>query len=488
MKILTDENYIETLHVDGIIIGAYENNEFGSAASRLRDNISSVIALGDFEGKDGQNLLLYNVDECVSPRVVLVGLGQKDKANHETVRKASGKSVKQLRDLGCKSIAIESLHGDGQSVAEGVVLGLHRFDELKTLESKKKKIVDEVIFCGNPEEISTWKNGVVIADSQNVARRLSELPANFATPTYFCNSAKELLDSLENTYVISHDEKWAKDKKMNVFLSVTQGTDEPAKFLEIKYSGGNEGDQPLVLVGKGITFDSGGLSLKTNREMEWMRGDCCGAAAVIGSILAIAKLKLPMNIIGLAPFTENLPSGKSTKPTDVFYASNGKSVLIGNTDSEGRLVLADALVYSETFNPHTVIDIATLTGSVEHALGTVFTGTFTPSDDLWHELHQAGEESYERLWRLPMDERYREALDTPLADMNNTGGSAFGGGSIGAMFLREFISIERWAHLDIAGSMLSEKETEYYPQGMRGSPVRALVQFAINISLKSASK
>ncbi|MHA2089929.1 MAG: leucyl aminopeptidase [Candidatus Kariarchaeaceae archaeon] len=483
MKISAIDGLIESQDVDGIILGMDEGQTVKSASLRIKADLDTPLSLGDFSGKEKEIMVLYNIPSVNAERVVLVGLGKSEEVNHETIRIAAAKGVKKLRRLGAKKVAIEGFNGDGQSTAEGALLGLYRFDELMTQKLDEKKSLDELYFVGDSHEIETWNRGVIIAKAENKARRIAELPSNIATPTYITELAKKLISGIDNTEIIIRDETWAKEKKMGSFLSVAAGTDEPAKFLEIHYRGGPTDTQPLVLVGKGITFDSGGISLKPGAGMGMMRGDCGGAAAVIGSMYGIAKLGLPVNVIGLAPLTENMPSGKATKPADVVFASNGKSIEIDNTDAEGRLILADGLVYGESaFNPHTIIDIATLTGSIEIALGEAFAGAFTRSNKLWSELEQAGLNTQERFWRMPLDPIYRKQIKSTLADVKNTGGRP-AGASTAAMFLGEFVEMERWAHIDIAG-VASGKKGAYKPEGMSGIPVRSMIELASNFSTK----
>ncbi|MCY3413788.1 MAG: leucyl aminopeptidase [Candidatus Heimdallarchaeota archaeon] len=475
MNIKTSSEAIETLDVDAIVIGLYKDNTHGETAIRL-GAIAPYLELDEFTGKTKQTMILYNVEGVKARRIYLVGLGEKEKCNFESVRNAASIAARTLRDRGLKSIAFEALHGDAQSTAEGAILGLYKYDFLKTQNLDKIKKVDEIIFSGN--DVDAWNTGVIMAEGQNYARFLAETPANICTPTWFAEKAKEYLDGIDNIEIIVHDEEWAKEKKMGSFLSVAAGTEEPAKFLEIQYNGGNENDPPIVYVGKGITFDTGGISLKPSANMGAMRGDMGGAASVVGTLYAISKLGLKKNVIGLTPLTENMPSGRATKPSDVVTASNGKTIQVDNTDAEGRLILADALVYAEKeFNPHTVIDIATLTGSIGVALGEAFIGVFTRSDELWNELNRAGEKTFDRFWRMPLDPIYRKALDTPLADVNNVGSRA-GGACQAAEFLGEFIEMKRWCHVDIAGVMDSPGSSDYHPKkGMTGKPVRGLVEF-----------
>ncbi len=477
MEANTSNESILALDVDGIVIGVYED------FSTIRDviDLKPYLQIGKFKGKQGGKRLLFNVTGVKTPMVAAVGLGSKDKADEESVRIAAATGVKLLRDNGAKRVGIASL-GSAKATAEGVFLGLYRFDELKTLDADKRPTIEELIFTGTEEEAREWLIGKTIAECQNFARRMGELPSNIATPTYFVEQTKKAFDGLDNVKIHDYDEKWAEKQKMGAFLSVAKGSDEPAKFLVIEYKGGNDGEKPLAIVGKGITFDTGGISLKPSQGMGAMRGDCSGAAATIATLLGIAKLGLKINAVGVAPLTENMPGGHATKPSDVVYASNGKSIEIDNTDAEGRLILSDALVYTEkTYDPHTIIDIATLTGAMMIALGSHYIGTFTPSDDLWKELEEAGNTTGEKFWRMPLDKKYKKQIESQLADIKNTGGRP-AGSITAAMFLKEFIGRDRWAHLDIAGVAWAEAEEGYKPKGNVGAPVRALIHLASKYS------
>jgi len=337
-----------------------------------------------------------------------------------------------------------------------------------------------------------WDTGVKYAEAQNWARTLMELPANIVTPTAFCDRVKTAFEGIPNVEIIVRDEAWAEEKGMRTFLSVTHGTAEPAKFLEIHYKGAAKDAQPLAFVGKGITFDSGGISLKPGAGMKLMRADMGGAATVVASALAIAQLQLPINLIVATPLTENLPGPSATKPGDIIYAMNGKSVEVDNTDAEGRLVLSDAIYYvSSHYKPHTLIDVATLTGAMEISLGDVYSGVFSTSDSLWNELHEAGEAEYDRFWRMPLDEEFGPQIYSSNADLCNTGGRP-GGSCTAALFLKAFVDgIEakdggevplRWAHIDMAGVMEFARPGPYNEKGMSGRPVRGLVEFSRRLS------
>ncbi|KIK94396.1 hypothetical protein PAXRUDRAFT_828052 [Paxillus rubicundulus Ve08.2h10] len=433
----------------------------------------------------------------------LVSLGEgfettQGDARREIIRKAVGSGVKSVKGLGDGvSEAILDASTDPHAAAVAAHLALYKFT-LKTtppsaFDPRAKEPIPEKLKISPGTHTADWERGVVYAKAQNLARTLMELPANIMTPTVFTERVKEELKGLANVEVIVRDEAWAAEKCMHTFLSVTKGTSEPAKFLEIHYKGApSPSAQPIAFVGKGITFDSGGISLKPSAGMKLMRGDMGGAATVVSSMLAIAQLKLPINAVAFTPLCENLPGPSANKPGDVIYAMNGKSVEVDNTDAEGRLVLADALYYASTeFKPHTVIDVATLTGAMDIALGDIFTGVFTTSDELWQQLHAAGESEYDRFWRLPLDEDYGPQIYSSNADLCNTGGKP-GGACTAALFLKAFVNgiqpkegeqaAVRWAHVDIAGTMEFTRPTPYQETGMTGRPVRALVEFVRRLS------
>lgn len=474
MKFNFTNNSINEINDEAIVLGVFKDDI--SSKQDLIENVdlSSILNLGDFTGKKKQLMLLYNVKGMETKRLLLVGLGKKEKFKSSIARSVSAIAAKNLRSKGLSSFSILQMGEFSRETAEGVILGLYTFDELKEKSTDNNEIKN-VTFIGDGD----FNTGIVISEAQVIARRLTELPANIATPTYVSEEIQKIFKSMDNTDIKIHEEKWALDRKMNSFLSVAAGSDQPAKFAEIKYYGTDKSEKPIILAGKGITFDTGGISLKGGAGMGLMRGDMGGAAAVIGILYAVSKLKLNINVIGLTPLTENMPSGKATKPSDVVFASNGKSIEIDNTDAEGRLILADALVYADEFTPHTVIDIATLTGAMGVALGQHYTGSFVRSDELWQELEHAGIQSDEKLWRMPLDKKYKKQLKSTLADLKNVGGRP-AGSVTAAMFLSEFTETKRWAHLDIAGTASVTSAGDITIKGMTGVPVRALTQFIIN--------
>ncbi|PWN49111.1 hypothetical protein IE53DRAFT_318209 [Violaceomyces palustris] len=443
----------------------------------------------------------------------------------EWTRLAAAKGVKAIRDLGSASgekdvkrtVAVDSFYSP-HAAASGAILGLWDVNHFKTRgkshswgkpaelqggkeievapiqaaadEAGKKQLKDEGDEVKGAVPLS-WFTGEVYAKAQNWARELMETPANLMTPTIFSQRVTAAFKNVPGTSVQVHDEAWAKEQRMGSFLSVAAGTDEPAKFVEIKYNGAPDSKAPpLAFVGKGITFDTGGISIKPSAGMKLMRADMGGAATVVASTLAIAQLGLPINVVCVTPLTENMPSGKATKPGDILIARNGLSIEVDNTDAEGRLVLADALTYvSEVHSPHTVIDVATLTGAAVIALGDVYSAAFTEDDSLWNELKVAGEAESDPFWRMPLSDAYLKQISTSNADLCNTGGRP-GGSCTAAIFLKNFVvGLEdprgekpkvRYSHLDIAGSMEATGTTanDYQPKGLTGRPVRSLIEFA----------
>ncbi|KAG5873466.1 hypothetical protein JTB14_007860 [Gonioctena quinquepunctata] len=424
-----------------------------------------------------------NVVVAANSRVAVVGLGKKCEQpedielmnhNRESIRIAASAGCRILAEAGIKNIQVENFH-DADAAAEGSVLGTWKFQEYKT---KKVDFPQIQLFDSDECSAEAWKRGVIRAEAQNLARKLADTPSNLLTPTIFCDIVPDILTPL-GFKVNIHDEKWAEAQKMFSFLSVAKGSVEPPKFLEITYNKGDKSDSPFVLVGKGVTFDAGGISLKPAAGMDQMRADMGGAASVIGAIYGIAKLGIDTNMKILIPLVENMPSGSAVKPGDVVTARNGKTICVDNTDAEGRLILADALCYSSEFKPKWVLDVATLTGAVAVALGTSATGVFSNSNTLYTSLEAAGSTTGDRVWRLPLWKHFtKQMTEFPAYDLNNISRSKVGGSCTAAAFLREFIPNKtEWMHLDIAGVMGPDDDTPYLHKGMTGRPTRTLIEF-----------
>lgn len=369
------------------------------------------------------------------------------------------------------------------------------YDELKTDEKKKTRVNLDCYtqHCDNPESVqSAWQRGTTLARGQNLAKRLFEAPANVMTPTRFTEIAQETLAGLDKVQIRIWDEKWATEKKMGGFLGVAKGSDEPLRFLEIQYNGGKEGDAPLAIVGKGITFDSGGISIKPAANMEDMRADMGGAACTLSAIYTAASLGIPINVMGFMPLCENMPNGRANKPGDVCTSMNGKTIQVDNTDAEGRLILSDALFYAETFKPRGIIDMATLTGAMMVALGSSAAGCFTNSSLFWDLMHKAGGRTGDRVWRMPLFNHFtKQVTESRLADVNNISTAGrWGGACTAAAFLREFVTNKHWMHIDIAGVACfssCKNGLSYMSSNMSGRPTRTIVEFMNALSKQPVS-
>ncbi|XP_040821936.1 cytosol aminopeptidase [Ochotona curzoniae] len=481
----------------GLVLGIYSKDkeddvpQFTSAGEKfdklVAGKLREIVNLSGPPLKAGKTRTFYGLHQDF-PSVVVVGLGKKTAGVHElenwhegkeNIRTAVAAGCRQLQELELSCVEVDPC-GDAQAAAEGAVLGLYEYDELK---QKKKTVVTAKLHGSEGQE--AWQKGVLFAAGQNLARQLMETPANEMTPTRFAEIIeKKLRGASAKTEVHIRPKSWIEEQEMGSFLSVAKGSDEPPVFLEIHYRGSPKAsDPPVVFVGKGITFDSGGISIKASANMDIMRADMGGAATVCSAIVSAAKLNLPINIIGLAPLCENMPSGKANKPGDVVRAKNGKTIQVDNTDAEGRLILADALCYAHTFNPKLIINAATLTGAIDVALGSGATGVFTNSSWLWNKLFEASVETGDRVWRMPLFEHYtRQVIDCQLADVNNIGKYRSAGACTAAAFLKEFVTHPKWAHLDIAGVMTNKDEVPYLRKGMTGRPTRTLIEFLLRFT------
>lgn len=482
----------------GLVLGVYEKQGEDDSLhltetaagfdNSLSGKLSELLKISGPALKKGKSRIFYGIHKDF-PCVAVVGLGTNTAGVcgaenwdtcKENIREAMSAGCRLLQDLEVNHVEVDSC-GDAQSAAEGAVLGLFQYDQLKS--KKKTKVTAQLNGSG---DMAGWKKGVLYGEGQNLARLLMEAPANHITPSVFADTIEEKLAlHAEQVTVHKRPQAWIEQQQMGAFLSVSKGSEEPPVFLELHYNGCPDKTQaPLLLVGKGITFDSGGISLKPSSGMDAMRADMGGAATVCASIVTAAALKLPINIIGLAPLCENMPSGKANKPGDVVKAKNGKTIQVDNTDAEGRLILADALCYAHSFNPRAIINAATLTGAMDVALGSAATGVFTNSDWLWEQLHKASIVTGDRVWRMPLFQHYtRQVTDSQLADLNNIGKySRSGGACTAAAFLKEFVTATHWAHLDIAGVMTNKDEIPYLRKGMSGRPTRTLVEFAAGLA------
>ncbi|XP_055691240.1 cytosol aminopeptidase-like [Lutzomyia longipalpis] len=432
----------------------------------------------------GQTRILWNTSPKY-PVVAVAGLG--DAASwdildgldgvRENVRIAAGAGVKVLAAEKVAQVEVEDFNGQAEAAAEGATLAAYRFQEYKKLEARKT--VAQVSLAPDASGAEDFKRGVTTAKAQNWSRLLMETPANLMTPTIFAQEVQKKLTPL-GVEVVPHDREWARGLGMESFLSVSKGSDEPPVFLEMTYNGAGGDQKPICLVGKGITFDSGGISIKSAAKMDEMRADMGGGSVVVGTIAALAELGAKINVKGLVPLCENLPNGRANKPGDVVRAMNGKSICIDNTDAEGRLILCDAICYAERFNPRYIVDLATLTGAIRVALGFCVTGAFSTCDQLFGHLSSAGSKTGDRVWRMPIYKHYNTNMtDYSGYDINNLGKVSGAGSCTAAAFLREFVPKNvPWMHLDIAGVMNGCDDQPYLVEkGMTGRPVRTMVEF-----------
>ncbi|HWX66752.1 MAG TPA: leucyl aminopeptidase [Rhodanobacter sp.] len=452
----------------------------GGLLKRLRE-------AGDLPGKSGATLMLHQVPGLSARRLLLVGLGTGHKCDAANFLKAARAAAKALSDS--KSVEVLwTLAGDDLTSCPGTVsLQLsvralretcYRFDHYRQAIATATPTVKRVsLTTGKPasaEELRSVAHAVAIANGVALARDLGNAPPNICTPTYLAKAALALGKQWPLTVEVL-DRAELKQLGMQAFLSVARGSIEPLKLIVIRHAGGVTEQAPIVLIGKGVTFDAGGISIKPAAAMDEMKFDMCGAAAVLGTLRACAEMALPLNVIGVIPACENMPSGNAVKPGDIVKSMSGKHIEVLNTDAEGRLILCDALTYTERFEPAAVIDVATLTGACVVALGHINSGLFSNQDSLAEGLSSAARRACDPAWRMPLEEAYQERLDSNFADMANIGSGGGAGSVVAACFLSRFAKYP-WAHLDIAGTAWKSGATK----GATGRPVPLLAQFLID--------
>ena len=492
MQIIVKQGDIVAAEADTLIVNLFEGVSVPGGATGAVDRalggaIADLIAGGDLKGKTGEVAVLYPRGAIGARRVLVVGLGQADKFDLDGVRRAAAVGIKRARDLGAQRVA-SIVHGAGiggldvaaaaQATVEGSLLAVYRFDAQKKKEPFHD--IDSLTLIENDgariESVTAGaKTAQAIVAGVELARDLVNMPPNVATPTRMAAAAQAIADA-HGLEVTIGDREWAAERQMGAYLAVAQGAGEPPKFIVLAHNGDRTDLPTVVLVGKGITFDTGGISIKGSERMGDMKSDMGGAAAVLGAMETVGRLDIPLRVIGITPCTENMPDANAYRPADVIKASNGKTIEIISTDAEGRMVLADALVLAESYKPQAVIDLATLTGACVVALGAgVSAGVFCNDEALRDELLAASDSTHERLWPLPLFDDYRRMINSEVADMKNSGGR-FGGVGTSAVFLQEFTNYP-WAHIDIAGMALAEKAGEYSPVGGTGFGVRLLVAY-----------
>jgi leucyl aminopeptidase len=476
----------ETAKTGCVVLGVYSEKELTPPARRVdqRSRGGLRAALADLSGKLGSTLLLRALPNVAAERVLLVGLGAKKEFGEAAYRDAVRAAANALRELGAKDAALYlvDLKVGSQPVSWNVrqaVLGareaFYRFDQLKSQKKNPEPSLARITLPLPPAAAleQALREAQATADGTDLARTLGNLPANICTPSYLAEQARKLAREFKLEVEVL-ERKDMEKLGMGAFLAVTSASHQPPKLIVLRYGGAAKSVKPLALVGKGITFDTGGISLKPAGEMDEMKFDMSGAGSVLGTIRALAGMKAPVNVVGVIPTCENMPGGHAVKPGDVVTTLSGQTVEILNTDAEGRLILCDALAYAERFKPEVVVDIATLTGACVIALGHIATGLFANDQKLADELRTAGEDAWDRVWQMPLWEEYQEGLRSNFADMANIGGRP-GGAITAASFLARFTRKLRWAHLDIAGTAWKSGREK----GSTGRPVPLLVRFAL---------
>lgn len=502
MEIIFEKKIVDKIKADAFLFLCYEDKKLFNEELRLIEKLLkckiSKTGLEDFEAKEKQTVLIYTGEN----RIILSGLGLKKDLTLEKVRKATARGVKKTRSLKISKIAIEILQ---DQTLEGVeiediaraetissLLALYSFDKYFTKKDPKEPDgIKEIMLFSQYNSLEKYSkeiesgiySGCIIGEATNFARDLGNEPSNIIYPESLANLV--LKRQKERNYSVEVLDKAKLTKlKMGGVLEVARGSSREPRFLILKYNGGSKKDKPIVIVGKGVTFDSGGISIKPSAGMALMKVDMGGGAAVIGVFEAISQLKLKQNVIGLIPCVENMPSGNSYKPGDVIKAYNGMTIEVDNTDAEGRLILADALSYASKYDPEYVIDMATLTGASIIAIGSVASIIMGNDQELINKLITAGEQTYDRVWQLPLWDEYDRMINSEIADVKNTGQSRQAGTIMGGMFLKRFIGKYPWAHIDIAATAMRDSESDYDPKNATGSGVRLVTQFLMNESKK----
>jgi leucyl aminopeptidase len=493
MKYIIKSGNPENQQTACVVVAVFQSRRLSTAAKQLDKAsggiLSDILLRGDMEGEIGDTLMLYNVSNTMCERILLVGCGKKQDFNEKIFRKVNQTTANILQKSGatnaCSFLTTLTVKGLGNDwkLRQAVVSiedALYAYDHTKSEKSKPPFPLKAITLMSETQQ-GTNKvahaivEGKAIANGASLAKDLGNLPANICTPSYLAEQAEAIKGKQNKLDISVIDEAEMKKLGMGALLAVSRGSDQPSKLIILEYRGAEKKSKPVVLVGKGITFDSGGISIKPSQAMDEMKFDMCGAASVLGTVKACVEMDLPINVVGLIASAENMPGGRASKPGDIITTLSGQTVEILNTDAEGRLVLCDALSYAERYNPDTVIDIATLTGACVVALGQHPSGLMTNHDALAKELLEAGNVSGDRVWQLPLWDDYQEQLDSNFADMANIGGR-YAGAITAGCFLARFTKNYHWAHLDIAGTAWNTGKEK----GATGRPVPLLTQFLMN--------
>ncbi len=498
MEIKAVVSDIVNIKAGAIIVNHFEGRKHPEGDTAAVDKaldgaISQLIKQGDIKGKLNEITLLHSLGKLPASRIVVSGLGKKNELTVNRVRSATAETCRWLRQKGVTSVASVAqgaginhinLEEATKAVTEGALLGLYTFRRYITKKEDNAGEIKELMIVGSEKEKPRIERattrGRILSEAASWARDLVNEPSNYMTPERMAEAARQLAKDYGLSVEVLEREQMA-EAGMGALLGVSQGSQQPPKFIILSYKGSDSNEVDIALAGKGITFDSGGISIKPSQGMADMKGDMAGGAAVLAALIALAQLKPKINVTALVPATENLPSGTALKPGDILTAMNGKTIEVLNTDAEGRLILADALCYAKKLGAKSIIDVATLTGACRAALGTVCTGAFSNNQELANRIIAAGNETGELIWLLPMYDEYKEQLKSDIADIKNIGGR-YGGAITAAKFLAEFINDTPWVHLDIAGTSETDKEKGYLVKGATGVPVRTLVNLVLSMA------
>lgn len=498
MEIKVIAGDITQIKAGAIIVNFFEEMErlegdIATIDKALDGAISQLISQGEIRGKLNEITIIHSLGKLPADRVVVAGLGKKQELSQDKVRGLVAETCRLLRQKGVDNIATIphgagiagiSLEAAAQAVTEGSLLGVYSFRRHITKEAEYGEIKQLLIVSSDEANLPILEQGSnkgrVLAEATNLARDMVNEPANYMTPSHMAEMAMRLAESYKLEVSVL-DREQMQELGMGALLGVTQGSRQPPKLIVLYYWGGGSTEIDVALAGKGVTFDSGGISIKPSEGMAEMKGDMAGGAAVMAAMTAIAQLKPKINVMALIPATENLPGGSALKPGDILTAMNGKTIEIISTDAEGRLILADALSYAKKHGAKLMVDVATLTGAMRVALGDIYSGAFGNNQELIAQVIAAGAEAGELIWQMPMHERYKEQIKSDVADIKNVGGK-YGGAIIGAQFIAEFVGDTPWVHLDIAGTSLSKKETSYLVKGATGVTVRTLVNLILSLA------
>jgi leucyl aminopeptidase len=489
MEVKADARKFYEIECDALVVPVYEGEKPDAGALADLDKrsggvITSLIETGEFVGKAGETAYIHNPGDISARRLLLMGAGKLDDFKSDNVRRMAGTAARTLRARNVRRFAFLRrsqipLGESVQAAVEGAMLALYDTDKYKTSD-KEERLIESMILASTEGDTDELRRGVerghVMAEATNFARDLVNEPANILTPSEMARRAEEVAQTF-GLEIDVLDEARMKELGMGSLLGVSQGSAEPAKLIVLTYTPARESEETLAIVGKGLTFDTGGISIKPADGMEKMKYDMAGGAATLGAMRAIAQLKPDINVIGLIGAVENMPGGRAQRPGDVVRSMLGKTIEVINTDAEGRLVLADVLGYARKLGATQIVDLATLTGAVSIALGDVYVAALGNNQSWMDEVIEAGRKAGEKIWQLPLDKDYREQIKSDIADLKNVGGRK-AGTITAAYFLREFVDDTPWVHLDIAGTAWLDSGKPYMASGPTGICVRTLVNLA----------